>query len=534
MDMQPYGRRGKAPDPAAASASRASTLRGRPFKAAIPLCCALGYGLNSVWCILIGHTPSFMEAITISGISANPRLFYLAGMLTFALACIVWPGRIRQMEGALRIAMPIAGLAGAACFAFPANGLIAPFVPWGPIGLFVTGIVFLWIAARYILLLVRTRTIRSVIACVAGGIVAKVALVQLVNISSSFAVHMACAALALIGSSLLFETSCLLMRREHAADGQSTASSGRTIFGIPQTAGASPRSERSEGTSMVVLLVSAAIALAVVRCVSYLGLWGNASAAISESSPWLLGVVVPSLLVAAFAHFALGRLQALPIATRFQPALFITLAGLFAAAIKTNPSGEELALLGSVIQICELFAHLLLWVVTATALKELALPSYRTVGLGWGVYSATSIAWVALLAQAPITVTLIAMFFLYLLLITLLYIVGRLSTRQNSSRENRIESAEGDPVARQPTLLERCEGIARDCRLSPRETEVFMLLVQGRSHSFIQEELGLSLSTVKTHVTHIYTKMNVDGRQGLLDMIWTQNRPPAAPAKGDA
>lgn len=54
----------------------------------------------------------------------------------------------------------------------------------------------------------------------------------------------------------------------------------------------------------------------------------------------------------------------------------------------------------------------------------------------------------------------------------------------------------------------------------PRETEVFVLLVQGRSHSFIQGELGLAPSTVKTHVSHIYAKFEVGGRQELLDLLW--------------
>ena len=56
--------------------------------------------------------------------------------------------------------------------------------------------------------------------------------------------------------------------------------------------------------------------------------------------------------------------------------------------------------------------------------------------------------------------------------------------------------------------------------LSPRETEVFSLLVQGRSRSFIQEELVLSGNTVKTHVSHIYAKMGVQGKQELMDLVW--------------
>lgn len=79
----------------------------------------------------------------------------------------------------------------------------------------------------------------------------------------------------------------------------------------------------------------------------------------------------------------------------------------------------------------------------------------------------------------------------------------------------------------------RARSLLRSCRrcrtraelagryaLSPRETEVFVLLAQGRTRAFIQDELVLSGSTVKTHVSHIYAKMGVHDRQEMMDLIW--------------
>ena len=45
------------------------------------------------------------------------------------------------------------------------------------------------------------------------------------------------------------------------------------------------------------------------------------------------------------------------------------------------------------------------------------------------------------------------------------------------------------------------------------------LLAQGRTRTFIQEELVLSVSTVKTHISHIYTKLGVHDRQGIMDLV---------------
>ncbi len=49
-------------------------------------------------------------------------------------------------------------------------------------------------------------------------------------------------------------------------------------------------------------------------------------------------------------------------------------------------------------------------------------------------------------------------------------------------------------------------------RLSPRECEVLALVVEGRSNREIGEELDIARNTVKNHLHHIYTKLNVRNR----------------------
>ncbi len=48
---------------------------------------------------------------------------------------------------------------------------------------------------------------------------------------------------------------------------------------------------------------------------------------------------------------------------------------------------------------------------------------------------------------------------------------------------------------------------------------MFVLLARGRSGPFIQEELTLSQSTVKTHTRNIYRKLDVASKQDLLDLV---------------
>lgn len=66
---------------------------------------------------------------------------------------------------------------------------------------------------------------------------------------------------------------------------------------------------------------------------------------------------------------------------------------------------------------------------------------------------------------------------------------------------------------------ESCQAIAAYYQLSPRETEVLMLLARGRNSNFIQQELCLSKSTVSTHRQNIYQKLGIHSLQELIDLV---------------
>ncbi len=52
--------------------------------------------------------------------------------------------------------------------------------------------------------------------------------------------------------------------------------------------------------------------------------------------------------------------------------------------------------------------------------------------------------------------------------------------------------------------------------LSQRETTIIKFIADGKSNKEIAAELNVELSTVKTHVNNIYTKLNVKGRKDVL------------------
>lgn len=496
-----------------------------------------GLGLNLVWCTLMGHTLGFLSSAIGMETWVNPRLFFLAGILVFALCFAAIPGALKHADGMLRFVLPLLSAFGTACFGMSFHQTFFDPGVLAVGGLFVAGAGYFWLAARFCLLLARTQGYVCAVASIAGGLVVKLPVLLVLSAFASPSVQVVIAIIMPVATALLFETACALAR-DRAARGEEDASGGsfatadevadgsfavraRTVFGVP----AIPRSRRhtsaAERRTMLVLLAVAAVVLAVIRSVSYLGMWGDTNANISTALPWFTAVVVPAACVAAFAYAALARMAYAALPIRFQPALLLILLGLFVVAIQANPTGASLGFLTDVIQIDELLAHLLFWTVVVTALDVLDVPSYRVIGVAGTVYAAASIAWVVLLSRAAIVDTLLVMLATYAFVVVALCAVWFVPQR-GGSVGTEGEGAGGDETSQllARTVSETCQEMAQRYGLSPRETEVFTLLAQGRTRAFIQDELVLSGSTIKTHVSHIYAKMDVHDRQEMMDLIW--------------
>lgn len=63
-----------------------------------------------------------------------------------------------------------------------------------------------------------------------------------------------------------------------------------------------------------------------------------------------------------------------------------------------------------------------------------------------------------------------------------------------------------------PEKFEINETELQKLNLSTREYEVLQLLAKGHSNTEISEQLFLSVSTIKTHVSNLFTKMDVKNR----------------------
>lgn len=89
----------------------------------------------------------------------------------------------------------------------------------------------------------------------------------------------------------------------------------------------------------------------------------------------------------------------------------------------------------------------------------------------------------------------------------------------NVEKAEADDAPEGEQQQRSGRFRMQCEAIADRYLLSRRETEVMFLLARGHNAAYIQEKLYISRSTAKTHISHIYRKLDIHNQQELLAMV---------------
>lgn len=68
-------------------------------------------------------------------------------------------------------------------------------------------------------------------------------------------------------------------------------------------------------------------------------------------------------------------------------------------------------------------------------------------------------------------------------------------------------------------FMARCDAIAAQYGLTPREQEIMALVAQRKSRAEIEQELFLSQNTVKTHVRHLYAKLGVGSKADVIELL---------------
>jgi DNA-binding CsgD family transcriptional regulator len=262
-------------------------------------------------------------------------------------------------------------------------------------------------------------------------------------------------------------------------------------------------SKKPEKFSRIAQVILITVALVLIQALSDVGIWGEsrgAYAGLDEFDPFQLTAISVIVLALTFLVFHAPRKQ-LSLLLRCTIGFSVLLLGLQMLAI-INDLGVA-ARLTPVAAGIESFSHLVRWLMIIECVRMVSMPSYRVAGIAHVASALVGLLWTHLISEITFGASAWVMVIIYLLLMSVIIVFVR-SYYSQSTRLWATEDIERDNSA---------ERFAHDYSLSPREREVFELLVRGFKYSEIEQSCSLSSGTVKTHVSNLYKKLDVHSRQ---------------------
>lgn len=98
-------------------------------------------------------------------------------------------------------------------------------------------------------------------------------------------------------------------------------------------------------------------------------------------------------------------------------------------------------------------------------------------------------------------------------------IFGEARKKMMEEEEKEERGEEGEGREKELTLEEYRTGLSK-LGLTKRETEVSLLVIQGMSNAEIAQELYISETTVKKHLSNIFSKLEISSREEIRQKVW--------------
>lgn len=497
-----------------------------------------------LWADLLGHGLGFESSATVVQGLGNSRLFFLAGFTIAAFASIALAKHVEKMGSLpMRFAL-VVSIVGTLLYSGSHMQALLPSDAVAIAGLFLCGVGYYATTLLSYCELAKVRRLSVAIAAVAVALFLKTVFGSWLSVSAPIAVQIALSCVLPAASFVC------LSAMAHLGSGNLDDYRSRSSL---SNAGVS---------DLLFLLVAVSLVLAALRGTSHLGLWGEGYSGSPVST--VAGYVTVGVALLVFAHFTLVRNSNNHMLVRFQPAFLVLAAGFVLYVLQDEffTASGPAPLFDWLYLTVELFGHLLSGTLIMTAIRTTKLAAWTFQGVSDAAFGLVAIPWVFLAQDTSVDMRSIMVIAIFLVMVAAIrpmstrpfeiehsLDMGFVSSLHSEGCEEvgeacilscessggsmasrgscaKVETA-GDEDARasvkefrvERRLAEYHREIARNHCLSARETDVFMMLAQGRSRPYICEVLYLSDGTVKTHVSHIYRKFDVHSRQELLDAV---------------
>jgi len=222
------------------------------------------------------------------------------------------------------------------------------------------------------------------------------------------------------------------------------------------------------------------------------------------------GVAFALLLYSVFSrHFSLGRIH--------QPVLPLLVAGflLLPLAQNMNPFVASAIVLAG-------YAYFAMFSVTIYSQIAGSLPAPALAVAGWGLFADACGVTVGNLANVVLVGTSGATLAPVQLSAISCVAVGAVVLTSTFLLNERAVTTLWGLVTLEPredVLEKRCAETSTTYGLTPRESEILMMLARGRDAEQIRRTLVLSMPTVRTHIHRIHEKIGVHSRRELMDVV---------------
>ena len=459
---------------------------------------AVGLACLNIWSDLVGHGLAFVPPAETVGAVTNGRVFFSLGLGSAAFAFAVFARRLAALGDRLLIALALGGTALTVLYAL-CPGLPAPAsVVAGIVGSYGVGFGY---GSLLVLLLCRLAESASIAAV---ALVGTAALLLKTILDLPLGLLPTMAQIAFVALLPAVCVACVLAAQRMPERGGAPID----IAEVPKAGGDNER-------LLLAILIMNAVLHAVTRSMSTLGFWGNGYILAGVPS---LGLVASAAILVFAVRYTMCDESNPNMLTRFLPAFLVLLGGFFMLDPQiTSLLGLPDGVVEVVRTVVELYAHTLYWVIIVTAIRCPTSHPYRTAGIPVTVMCVTAVV-LGLMFQVGSndgggSVQINSMVVMVAMYAFTAVIVFLFRGTENDSM------ALTDAAAGEKSVEGRLKALAEERGLSPRETEVFILLAQGRDRNFITGELFISDATVKTHSKHIYAKLGVHSKQELISVV---------------
>lgn len=321
------------------------------------------------------------------------------------------------------------------------------------------------------------------------------------------------AGLAFMACSLVSSCALLMVARTRTADAVS-AQETTTFAQQPETS-----SERRDHLRKALAILWMPVVGACITCFIFGLTWdpivsSEQTRLIDPLGPWK-SLIGPVLIGIAVAAMAAREANSSPLRLLNQAVYPVAVALLLALPVIDASSVAVASVVDVLTQTSFGVIVLAIWCSMASAARRVPLSPALVFPACFALLALSfvgGLCGIAVIGTAGRTICLLILT-VYLALIAVSFAQGN-----KSQKEGRTEPRSASSDSR--NYIHRCcDKLAGEHGLSPREREVLYYLGRGYNHGYVAEKLYISENTVRTHVRHIYGKLDVGSREELLALI---------------